>query len=115
MTTLRLCLHPTHHELPCISLLSMLPPSCVLANSRALCNSLSNYALRTPSCMLSLWNPHLLWISPPFLLSIMISLMYFLRPKLWNCLCIATSTSRLIWKKGPLLLSAPSTPFHPPS
>ncbi|KAG6327937.1 hypothetical protein ID866_11152 [Astraeus odoratus] len=93
----------------------MLLPLCVLANSRALCNSLFNYALRTPSCALSLRNLHLLWISPLFLLSITISLMYFLRPKLQNCLCIVTSTSTLIWKKGPLLLSAPSTPFHPPS
>ncbi|KAG6329838.1 hypothetical protein ID866_9250 [Astraeus odoratus] len=120
MTTLHLhlhlyLLHLTCHEPPCISLLSMLPPLCMHANLRALCNSLFNCTLRKPSCMLPLWSLHPLQISSPFLLSIMILLMYFLRPRLWNCFCIMTLTSRLIWKKEPLLLLALSTPFCPSS
>ncbi|KAG6326311.1 hypothetical protein ID866_12778 [Astraeus odoratus] len=117
MTTLHLHLHlhPTCHELRHISLLSMLLPLCMCANSRALCNSLSNYALRMPSCALPLWSLHLLWIFPLFLLSIMISLMCSLKLKPQNSLHIMTSTSRLIWKKEPLLLLALSTPFCPPS
>ncbi|KAG6326039.1 hypothetical protein ID866_13050 [Astraeus odoratus] len=113
MTTLHLCFHLTCCELPCISLWSMLLPLCMHANLRALCNSLSNYALRTPSCVLPLWSLHLLQISPPFLLSITILLMCSLKLNPQNSLHIVTSTSRLIWKKEPLLLSAPSTPFHP--
>ncbi|KAG6325795.1 hypothetical protein ID866_13294 [Astraeus odoratus] len=91
----------------------MLPPLCMHANSRALCNSPFNCALRKPSCVLSPQSLHLLPISPLFLLSITILLMYFLRPKLWNCLCIMTLTLSLIWKMEPLLLSAPSISFHP--
>ncbi|KAG6325849.1 hypothetical protein ID866_13240 [Astraeus odoratus] len=108
-------LHLTHHELPNISLLSMLLPSYKHANSRALCNSLFNCALRKPSCILPLWSQHLLQISPPYLLSIIISLMCSLKLNPQNFLHIVTSTSRLIWKRGPLLLSVPSIPFHPPS